>query len=438
MAAEVLEELAWRGLIFQRTHEEELDELLSNPGATLYCGFDPSSDSMQVGNLLMIVALARFRRAGHNPIALAGGATGLIGDPSGKSSERTLLTVEEIAANTEAIGEQLRTILDRAMTLHTDEVTGTADDDIPLVNNADWMTPWSYIEFLRDVGKNFRVNAMLAKDSVKSRIENRDQGISYTEFSYQVIQAYDFLHLHRERDCVLQIGGSDQWGNITAGTDLIRRHTGEAAFGLTLPLITDASGNKFGKSEGGAIYLSPEKTSPYAFYQYWVNQDDEMVIDLLKKYTFLSQDHIGEMEASIERGENRGEVQQTLAYELTQLVHGTEEADKVVRASRMLFGEKIEGLSDKDLAAIFSEVPTHDVQRAELESGIDAVNLFADAFSDSRGAMRRLLDQGGGYVNNEKLEDGKDAVVTLDHLTSETKLVLRAGKKRYCVVTVTD
>lgn len=434
MSANVLSELQWRGLVFQRTHEDELTELLANESISLYCGFDPSSDSMQVGNLLLIVGLARFRRAGHKPIALAGGATGLIGDPSGKDSERTLLTEEEIAANTESIGKQIRTILDRAMSMHVDE---TAEfDEIPLVNNADWMTPWSFIGFLRDVGKNFRVNAMLAKDSVKSRIENRDQGISYTEFSYQLIQSYDFLHLFREHGCVLQIGGSDQWGNITAGTDLIRRTEGKPAFGLTFPLITDASGKKFGKSEAGAVYLSADRTSPYSFYQYWVNQGDDMVIDLLTKYTFLTKDEIDELAGTIERGENRGEVQRKLAFELTWLVHGKDEAEKVVRASRMLFGEKIEGLSDKDLDAVFAEVPSHAVDRATLEAGINAVDLFADAFSDSKGAMRRLLDQGGGYVNNEKLEEGKDATVSLDHLTSETKLVLRAGKKRYCVVSV--
>ena len=256
----VLEDLDWRGLIFQKTHDE-LDKDLSEKKLTLYCGFDPSASSLHIGNLLGIFVLANFRRHGHNPVALVGGATGLIGDPSGKNEERNLLTDEMLEENLVGIAHQLRTILDRSLEMHPetmgDDVVTT---EIPIVNNADWMKPWSFIGFLRDVGKNFRVNSMLAKDSVKSRLEAREQGLSYTEFSYMLIQAYDFLHLKRQYGCALQIGGSDQWGNITAGTELIRRTEGEAAYGLTFPLITSASGQKLGKTEKGATWLDGDRT----------------------------------------------------------------------------------------------------------------------------------------------------------------------------------
>lgn len=434
MKSAVLQELDSRGLIFQTTHEE-LDEALEAGPVTLYCGADPTADSLHVGSLLPIVCLAHFRRHGHNPMALVGGATGLIGDPSGKSEERNLLDDATIEYNIAGMAAQIRTLLDRALEMHADGLD-TAAGEVPIVNNADWIKPWSFIEFLRDVGKNFRVNVMLQKDSVKARLASEETGLSYTEFSYMLIQAFDFYHLFKERDCVLQVGGSDQWGNITAGTDLIRRKLGKTAFGLTWPLLLNSSGAKFGKTAKGAVWLDPERTSPYELYQYWVGSDDADVGSLLRKFTFLPIEEIEELEGTIERGENRGEVQKRLAFEVTWLVHGQEEADKAVRASKMLFGEKIEGLSDRDLASVFADVPSSTVSRERLTEGVNIVDLFAETeLQKSKGQARRLIDQGGGYVNNERVE-GIDYAVTLDDLVSETKLVLRAGKRKYHVLSV--
>jgi tyrosyl-tRNA synthetase len=438
MKSDVLKDLELRGLIKQVTHGEELDEVLQNRKVTLYCGFDPSAASLHVGNLLMICGLAQFRRHGHDPVALVGGATGLIGDPSGKDEERELLDDEVLAENLDGIAAQLRDILGRAMEMHP-ETLGDADDaadEVPVVNNADWMKEWSYIDFLRDVGKNFRVNVMIQKDSVRARLEEREQGISYTEFSYMLIQAYDFLHLFEERDCALQIGGSDQWGNITAGADLIRRKLNKPAFGLTFPLILSASGKKLGKTEKGAVWLDADWTSPFEFYQYWVRREDSEVIDLLKKFTFLPHAEINAMTETILKGENRGEIQKKLAHEVTWLVHGKEEADKAVRASKMLYGERIEGLTDRDLQSVFAEVPSTVIERSRLEEGINIVDLFAETeLQKSKGQARRLIKQGGGYVNNERVDD-IDYELTLDDLASDTKLVLRAGKKRYHLVSV--
>lgn len=432
----VLDELQWRGFIHQITHED-LDEVLDDEKVTLYCGFDPSSDSLHVGSLLPIMGLAFFKRHGHKPMALVGGATGLIGDPSGKSEERVLLSEEDIEQNLAGISEQLQTILDRAVQMHPETVADQADggQDIPLLNNAEWFEDWSYIDFLRDVGKFFRVNVMLGKESVRARLEEREQGISYTEFSYMLIQAFDFFHLRQQHGCKLQIGGSDQWGNITAGTDLIRRKIGEAAFGVTFPLLTDSSGKKFGKTEAGAVWLDAERTSPYEFYQYWVRRDDADVPKLLRTFTFLPKDEVDALVATIEAGENRGEVQQKLAWEVTALVHGADEADKAVRASKMLFGEKIEGLSDRELASIFADVPSTEIERARLEGeGVGILDLFTETgLQNSNGAARRLIKQGGAYLNNEKLERW-DKEVTLDDLASESMLVLRSGKKNYHVV----
>lgn len=438
MKSEVLKDLQVRGLIFQATHDEELDEALAEGKLTLYCGFDPSAESLHVGSLLPICALAHFRRHGHDPVALVGGATGLIGDPSGKDAERELLDDEILANNLAGISAQLGEILARAMTMHP-ETLGEADaaaSEVPVVNNADWMRPWSYIDFLRDVGKNFRVNAMIQKDSVRARLEEREQGISYTEFSYMLIQSYDFLHLFEERGCTLQIGGSDQWGNITAGVDLIRRQTGEPAFGLTLPLLLSAEGKKLGKTEKGAVWLNDDWTSPFEFYQYWVRREDSEVIDLLKKFTFLPHSEINEMTETILKGENRGEIQKKLAHEVTWLVHGEEEAHKAVRASKMLYGERIEGLSDRDLQSVFADVPSTTIERSRLEAGVNIVDLFAETeLQKSKGQARRLIKQGGGYVNNDRVDD-IDYELSLDDLASETKLVLRAGKKRYHLVSV--
>ncbi|MBA2663640.1 MAG: tyrosine--tRNA ligase [Bradymonadaceae bacterium] len=436
----ILQELSWRAMIAQTTHDE-LDEALFTSSTTLYCGFDPSASSLHVGNLVGIMALAFFQRHGHNPVALVGGATGLIGDPSGKSEERNLLTDDVLEENLAGIGAQLRTILDRAMALHPETVGPGAHprraDVPPLVNNADWMKTWSYIDFLREVGKHFRVNAMLAKDSVRTRLEEREQGISYTEFSYMLIQAYDFLHLYQQNGCTLQIGGSDQWGNITAGTELIRKKTGAPAFGLTFPLITSATGQKLGKSEQGAVWLDAERTSPYQFYQYWISIDDRDVIKLLRFFTFLGQAEVEVLEAELEAGQNQGQLQRRLALEVTALVHGQDEADKALRASRMLFGERIEGLSDRDLNSVFADVPSTTVARASLADGeLLLVDLLVEtSLQKSKGEARRLLAQGGAYINNERVDD-PNARVTLASLASESMLVLRAGKKNYHVVRI--
>lgn len=432
----LLAELDWRGFIYQQTHDE-LDEVLAKEKITLYCGFDPSAPSMHVGNLLPVMALAHFKRHGHNPMALVGGATGMIGDPSGKDEERELLSAEKVRANVASIQEQMQKVLQQALTMHRE---GDGEEvEIPVINNADWFSDWTFIDFLREVGRYFRVNQMIQKDSVRTRLEEREQGISYTEFSYMLIQAYDFLHLFEERGCRLQIGGSDQWGNITSGTELIRRKAGATGFGLSIPLITSADGKKLGKSLKGAVYLDPELTSPYEFYQYWVNQDDRDVGKLLRLFTFLSLSEIEELEQVVEAGENRGQVQQKLAMEVTTLIHGEEQAEQVLRASRMLFGEKIEGLSDRDLRSIFADVPSTEIKRSRLESGeIGIVDILAETgMQRSKGAARRLVQQGGAYINNESIDD-IERMLSAEDLASESMMVLRSGKKNYHVLQFVD
>ena len=438
MQSSVLEELEWRGFLHQIT-DEEVDELLDEESVTLYCGFDPTAESLQVGNLLPIMMLAFFRRHGHRPLALVGGATGLIGDPSGKTEERNLLSEEDLERNVSAISEQIDGVLERAGEMHP-ETMGVDEEEIgegaiPLVNNADWTREKTFIEFLRDIGKYFRVNQMINKESVRARLEEREHGISYTEFSYMVLQAHDFLHLFENEDCRLQVGGSDQWGNITAGTDLIRRKLGETAYGVTAPLITSSSGEKLGKTAEGTVWLDGDETSPYEFYQYWVRRDDEDVPELLRKFTFLPKGEVDELVAKIRNDENRGEVQEKLAWEVTALVHGPEEADFAVRASDILYGETIEGLTDEQLAAIFSDVPSTTIDRARLEGeGIEIRDLFVETeLQGSRGAAKRLIRQGGAYLNNIEIEDLR-RMVTTDDLASESMLVLRSGKRNYHVV----
>jgi tyrosyl-tRNA synthetase len=437
----VLAEMAWRQRIEQVTHDE-LDQLLARESVVLYAGFDPTADSLHLGNLVPMMGLAFFQRHGHRPIALVGGATGRIGDPSGKSTERNLLSEEQLEHNLRGIERQLHTILARALDMHPEtlgpHVARAHGWTVPLLNNYDWFKGWSFLDFLRDVGKHFRVNAMLAKDSVSKRLQERDQGISYTEFSYMLLQGYDFLHLLQAHDCKLQIGGSDQWGNITAGTELIRRkQAGASAFGLTMPLLTTASGQKFGKSEKGAIWLDPAQTSPYTLYQYWVQRPDEDVVTLLKTFTFLSKDEIDALAADIAQGRNQGQVQQTLAWEVTCLIHGEHEAQQAIKASKMLFGEPIEGLSDAELAAVFAEVPSSELPKSALEGeGALLVDLLAQyGVVASKGEARRLLQQGGGYVNNRRAD--AERRVTLADLVGSRSVVLRAGKKKYHLLQLT-
>lgn len=428
-------------MIHQQTHDEQLDERLARPdGVSLYCGFDPSADSLHVGNLIPMMGLAFFLRHGHTPTALVGGATGMIGDPSGKSEERVLLDAERIEHNLQGIRQQLHVILNRALTLHPEGVQRSSDErvDVDVVNNASWMNTWSYIDFLREIGKHFSVNQMMARDSVRTRLNEREQGISYTEFSYMLIQSYDFLHLFEEHGCALQLGGSDQWGNITAGTDLIRRSTGKMAYGLTLPLLTTAEGKKFGKSESGAVFLSTAYTSPYKFYQYWVNQNDADMPSLLRTFTFLPKDQVDELLGLIERGENRNEVQRALAYEVTALVHGVEVADSVVVASKLLFSEDLSALEDSLVHDIFEDAPSSDVPRAQLAEGIDLIDLLVQTgMQKGKGAARRLLGQGGVYINNARVEDEAYSVTSSDLLTA-SMLVLRCGKRKYHAVRVVE
>lgn len=435
----VLAEMAWRNRIEQQTHAE-LDDLLSKESVVLYCGFDPSADSLHVGNLVPMMGLAFFLRHGHKPLAIIGGATGRIGDPSGKSSERNLLSEEDVERNLAGIGAQLRTILGRAMTMHPETLGENAEAaegwEIPVLNNYDWFKNWTFIDFLRDVGKHFRVNTMIAKESVSKRLSEREQGISFTEFSYMLLQGFDFHHLREEHACRLQIGGSDQWGNITAGTELIRRKSGKDAFGLTMPLLLSSTGKKFGKSEKGAIWCDAQRTSPYNFFQYWKNRDDADLEMLFKTFTFLSKEEVDALVADVNEGRNRGQVQQKLAWEITALVHGVEEAEKAVRASKMLFGEKIEGLSEEDFQSIFADVPSSEVPRASLEGeGTPLLDfLLSSKLQSSRSEARRLLKQGGGYVNNERV--AADRCVTLDDLVGGSSVVIRAGRKKYHVLKV--
>jgi tyrosyl-tRNA synthetase len=436
--SDVLAELAWRERIDTTTHEE-LDGLLSRESMVLYAGFDPSASSLHIGNLIVIMGLLFYRRHGHRPLFVAGGATGRIGDPSGKDNERELMSVEKIEANIATISAQLRTIFDRAMKMHPEtlgeHVDWAEDWQAAVLNNYSWLQDWTFLDFLRDVGKHFRVNTMIAKDSVKARLEGRDQGLSFTEFSYMLIQGYDFCHLREHHECQLQIGGSDQWGNITAGTDLIRRKLGASAFGQTMPLLLDSAGKKFGKTAAGAVFLDPKITSPYNFYQYWINRDDDDMERLFKSFTFLAREEIESLQADVSEGRNRGEVQRRLAHEITWLVHGRQEADAAVRASRMLFGELIEGLDDASLSSIFADVPAADISREALRAGIGILELMVvTGLQPSKGAARRLLQQGGGYLNNQRVP--ADAVVTDEDLASESMLVLRAGKKKYLVVKV--
>ncbi|HOT51176.1 MAG TPA: tyrosine--tRNA ligase, partial [Candidatus Hydrogenedentes bacterium] len=351
------EELTWRGFVHQTTHEE-LSQILDRERVTLYCGFDPTADSLHIGSLLPIIGLARFQRAGHKPIALVGGGTGLIGDPSGKTQERQLLDKEQVAINLEGIRKQLERFLDFS-----------GDNAAEMVNNGDWLCTLPLLDFLRDIGKHFSINVMLAKESVRQRVEDREHGMSFTEFSYSLLQAYDFLHLSDTRGCTLQIGGSDQWGNIVAGMDLIRRLRDKPAFGLTFPLVTKSDGAKFGKSESGNVWLDAARTSPYKFYQFWINQADSDVPRWLRYFTFMTPGEIAECEEQIAREPEKREAQRRLAGEVTRLVHGETALANAIRASQAMFGGELAGLDDATLEEVFSEVPSAEIPRGELDAG---------------------------------------------------------------------
>lgn len=423
----IFEELRWRGLLADCTDEEALSNLLDSKSVTLYCGFDPTADSLHVGNLVPLLAMRRFQMAGHRPIAVAGGATGMIGDPSGKSAERQLLTREMLQNNIEAVKGQLARLLDF-------EVEGNTAQ---LVDNAEWTADMSFLDFLRDIGKLFTVNMMVAKESVRARMNDREVGISYTEFSYMLLQAFDFFKLREERDCELQIGGSDQWGNITAGIDLCRKKLGQTVFGLTLPLITNADGSKFGKSVEGAIWLSPERTSPYKFYQYWINTDDRDAIRYLKYFTFLDQAAIEGLAEQHEANPGAREAHRALAREMTDMIHGPEATEDAVKASRILFGGDLDGVTEKTFGDVVGEIPTVELERARLEGeGMGLLELLATSgLCKSNGEARRDVQGNGISLNNVKTADIERAV-TADDLLFDKHLLLRKGKKNYVVVSV--
>jgi len=424
-ATHLVEELRWRGLIHTAT--EGAEEALINEKVTAYIGFDPTADSLHVGHLLPIMVLVHLQRHGHTPIALAGGGTGMIGDPSGKTKERQLLTYEQIAHNVECIKRQLGAFL------HFDGVENPA----LMLNNADWLAPLNLIEFLRDIGKHFTVNYMLAKDSVKTRLES-DEGISFTEFSYMLLQSYDFLRLYLDHRCTFQMGGSDQWGNITAGTELIRKVADGKAHAVTVPLVTSTSGVKFGKTEAGAVWLDPARTSPFRFYQFWINTTDGDVIPYLKFFTLLNREEIAELEHALATEPHRRAAQTRLAEEVTRTVHGEDGLRKAQAATEVLFGGRdLEGLSADDLLDIFAEVPSSALEAGSLSgAGINVVDLALGAGLDrSKKLIRDLIKNGGLYLNNRAVDD-PDRAVTLDDAIDGRVIVLRKGKKNYHLVRV--
>jgi tyrosyl-tRNA synthetase len=420
----LIADLQWRGLVADCTDLSALSQRLEEGPVTLYCGFDPTGDSLHVGHLMGQLTLRRFQLAGHHPIAVAGGATGMIGDPSGKSAERNLLTAEQLAYNVGRITGQLRQLLD----------FNTPANPARLLNNADWTAPLSYLAFLRDVGKFFSLNVMLAKDSVRSRMEG-DHGISYTEFSYQLLQAFDFCHLRETAHCELQIGGSDQWGNITAGTDFIRKKLGVPAWGLTFPLITKADGTKFGKTEGGAVWLDPQKTSPYRFYQFFINTEDAKVGEYLRKFTFLARPEIEALEAAHAANPGAREAHRALAREVTTLVHGPAALAAAVKASEILFGAEIGDTSEATFQDVVGEVPTKDIERAKLDgTGTALTELLVHAgLAPSKGQARKDLEGGGIYVNNVRATDVAKHLTTADLLFGK-HILLRKGKRTYAVL----
>jgi tyrosyl-tRNA synthetase len=417
-------ELRARGLVEISSHDE-IDELIDGEKGSLnfYVGFDPTSSSIQIGNFLGVVTMMRMQRAGHTPYILVGGATGMIGDPSGKSAERNLLDEETLHQNVEAIKTQLSKFL-----------SFEGDNAAVVVNNLDWMSKFSFLDFLRIVGKRFRLTEMLAKDSVKSRLSS-ESGISYTEFSYQMLQAYDFAHLAKEHDVTLQMGGSDQWGNITAGIDLTRKMHGIQAYGLVTPLVTDANGKKFGKSEGGnTIYLDENVTSPYQMYQYLLNSDDKSVIDYLKYYTFKSLEEIADLEKQTIDEPHRRAAQKELALCVVEMAHGKSGVEAALRATSFFFGGTIENVSDAEVASIFADVPSVELERGTLETGYSVLDMLAATpLFKSKGEARRSVEQKGVYLNNLSISS-VEMSVQLEHLASESSLVIRKGKKNYCVV----
>jgi tyrosyl-tRNA synthetase len=422
----ILEELQWRELLADCTDAAALTARVGQGPITLYAGFDPTADSLHVGSLVPLLALRRFQLQGHHPIPLAGGATGAIGDPSGKTQERQLLDRQTLSNNVSKIKEQLKRLLDFE----------TKINPACLLDNASWTEPVGYLDFLRDIGKHFSVNQMVAKESVRARMEDREAGISYTEFSYMLLQAFDFYVLCRDNHCELQIGGSDQWGNITAGIDLTRRKLGRTVYGLTLPLITNADGTKFGKTEAGAVWLDPARTSIYKFYQFWICTDDRDVVRYLKFFTFLSQAEIADLEKQHIENPGARAAHKALAQAVTDLLHGPSATVEAIRASEILFGGDLAGISELTFNEIVGEVPTKEMDKTQLDgAGRALVELLVESgLSPSKGQARKDIEGGGVYINNVR-EPGSQRAVNSSDLLFGKHLLLRKGKRNYVVLT---
>ncbi|MBL4951934.1 tyrosine--tRNA ligase [Neobacillus sp. OS1-32] len=413
----LLEDLQWRGIIYQQTDEEGLKELLNREKISLYCGTDPTADSLHIGHLVPFLTLRRFQEHGHRPIVLVGGATGLIGDPSGKKEERKLQTLEAVEKNAAGIKKQLEAIFDFE-----------GENGAIMVNNYDWTKSMSVVTFLRDIGKYIGVNYLLAKDTIANRLET---GISFTEFTYTILQAMDFNHLYDHYHCKLQIGGSDQWGNITTGLELIRKmHSDEAkAYGMTIPLVTKADGTKFGKSEGGAIWLDPEKTTPYEFYQFWINTADADVVKFLKYFTFLSHDEIEQLAKSVEEEPHLRKAQKALAEEMTRLIHGEDALQQAIKISQALFSGDVKNLSANEIKQGFKDVPTYEA--AGEENLVDL--LVAAKISPSKRQAREDISNGAVSVNGEKITDTAYVLQEADRIEGQF-IIIRRGKKKYTLI----
>ena len=424
MGHNAYDELKWRGLVYDNT--ESVPEMLVRGHVAVYNGFDATADSLHVGHMVPLMALARLQRFGHIPIAVAGGGTSMIGDPSGKTVERQLLSREAIDANIATVKQQLAHFLD------FETKTNTA----LLVNNADWLLSLNLVDFLRDIGKHFTVNYMINKDSVKMRLD-REDGISFTEFCYMLLQSYDFLHLHDHFNCMLQTGGSDQWGNITAGVELIRRVRGKSAGALVYPLITKADGTKFGKTESGSVWLAPQRTSPYRFYQFWLNTEDRDVVNYLKFFTWLGEPDIRALEEAVAQRPEQREAQRRLANEMTRMVHDVTALQKAEQATQVLFGGEIAGLSASEVADIFADVPSGEVSREKLQGeGLPIGDLLLECrVVTSKGEARRAIEAGGIYLNNRRVSDAMLKATPADAIDNQF-IVLRCGRKNYWLVRI--
>ena len=418
----LLEEFRWRGFLDAVT-SDDLDAYLNEARRTIYVGFDPTADSLHLGSLIPVMGLAHAQRHGHRPLALVGGGTGLIGDPSGKASERTLLTKEDAARNAAAIRVQLGRFFDLS-----------SDDRALMLDNIDWLDKLSLVDFLRDIGKHFSVNEMIKRDSVRTRLEERDQGISYTEFSYMLLQAYDFLHMCEHFDCTIQMGGSDQWGNILSGKELIRRVLGMRGEGITFPLLTTSTGKKFGKTEEGAVWLDAARTSPYQMYQYWLQTADADVVRYLKLFTFLDRARIEALEVESQARPQDREAQRVLASECTSIVHGADTVRAVEAASRILFSGSEEVPAAETIALLAREVPVTPIAQADLDAGIGLIDLMLRTrLAESKGSARKLIEGGGVYLHSER-QNQPQKTVTIQDVKWPGAILMRTGKKNYHLV----